>query len=53
MVMRRPLRAVDVSNALQLPLDEVEAFIKGLVVKGAIRQKSQGEDVYYVAKTSE
>ena len=53
MVVRRPLRAVDVSNALQLPLDEIEGYIKGLVVKGAIRPKRQGEDVYYVAKMSE
>ena len=50
MVMRRPLRAVDVSNALQMPLDEVEGYIKGLIVKGAIRPKKQGEDIYYVAK---
>ena len=50
MVMRRPLRAVDVSNALQMPLDEVEGCIKGLIVKGAIRPKRQGEDIYYVAK---
>ncbi len=48
MVKRRPLRSVDIANALSLPLDEVEDLVKGLLIKGYIRKQDHSGDLYYL-----
>ena len=44
---RRPMRAADIANILNLPLEEVEGLIKGLQIKGIISATGQGEEIYY------
>ena len=47
MAKRRPFRASDVANLFNMPLEEAEGFIKGLAVKGALRQQEHLGEVYY------
>ena len=52
MARRRPLRAVDVANALNMPLEEVGRLIKGLRIKGFIHQQEHSGEVFYTAGQS-
>ena len=47
MAKRRPLRAEDVANVCDIPLEEAESLIKGLVVKAVLRQQEHEGEVYY------
>ena len=47
MAERRPLRAEDVANVCDIPLEEAESLIKGFVVKGVLRQEEHEGEVYY------
>jgi len=53
MVKRRPLRSVDIANALSLPLGEVEDLVKGLLIKGYIRKQDHSGDLYYLSVENE
>ena len=44
---RRPMRAIDLANILNLPLEEVEGLIKGLQIKGILSAMGHGEETYY------
>jgi wyosine [tRNA(Phe)-imidazoG37] synthetase (radical SAM superfamily) len=44
---RRPMRAVDLANILNLPLEEVEGLVKGLQIKGILSATGHGEETYY------
>ena len=46
-VKRRPMRAVDLANILDLPLKEVAGLIKGLQIKGILSATGHGEETYY------
>ncbi|MBW2065756.1 MAG: radical SAM protein [Deltaproteobacteria bacterium] len=46
-VKRRPLRAIDVADALNAPLREVEAQMQTLVRKGELRAKRHADSIYY------
>ena len=48
MAKRRPVRARDVANVCDIPLEEADSLIKGLVVKGALRQQEHEGEVYYM-----
>ncbi|MFH1349692.1 MAG: radical SAM protein [Pseudomonadota bacterium] len=48
MAKRRPLRAVDVANALNISLDETDGLIKGLLIKGSISKREHSGEVYYL-----
>ena len=48
MAKRRPLRASDVATLFNMPLEEAEGVIKGLEVKGALRQQEHLGEVYYM-----
>ncbi len=48
MAKRRPVRARDVANVCDIPLEEADSLIKGLVVKGALRQQEHESEVYYM-----
>lgn len=48
MAKRRPLRVSDVANMCAIPLEEADNLIKGLVVKGALREKRHEGEVYYI-----
>ena len=48
MAKRRPVRAGDVANACGIPLEEADSLIKGLIVKGAIRQQEHEGEIYYM-----
>ena len=48
MAKRRPLRAEDVANVCDIPLEEAESLIKGFVVKGILRQQEHEGEVYYM-----
>ena len=50
MAKRRPLRAVDVAHVLNMSPAEVEGIIKGLLMKGALRQQEHSGEVYYVKR---
>ena len=47
MAKRRPVRARDVANVCDIPLDEADSLIKGLAVKGALHQQEHDGEVYY------
>lgn len=49
MVRRRPLRPVDIANSMDLPMDDVEALVKGLLIKGYIRKQKHSGDTYYLS----
>ena len=53
MAKRRPLRALDVSNVLEVPLEEAERLIKGLMIKGGLRRQEHAGEVFYVSTLSE
>lgn len=48
MVKRRPLKPLDIANALDLSLGEAEDLVKGLLIKGFIRKKEHEGKVYYL-----
>ena len=52
-VKRRPLKPVDIANALGLSTEEVEALIKGLLIKGHIRKQEHGGDIYYLSNEND
>lgn len=49
MVRRRPLTSVDIANSLNLSIEEVEGLVKGLLIKGYIRQQEHSGDIYYLS----
>jgi wyosine [tRNA(Phe)-imidazoG37] synthetase (radical SAM superfamily) len=46
---RRPLRAVDMVNSLDLDPDEVDELIKGLLIKGSIRRQEHSGEIFYMS----
>jgi wyosine [tRNA(Phe)-imidazoG37] synthetase (radical SAM superfamily) len=53
MVKRRPLRPVDISDALGLSLDRVEDLVKGLSIKGLLVKRKYDGDIYYLSNQEE
>ena len=49
MVRRRPLRPVDIANSMALPLDDAEALVKGLLIKGHLRKQEHSGNTYYLS----
>jgi wyosine [tRNA(Phe)-imidazoG37] synthetase (radical SAM superfamily) len=47
MAKRRPVRARDVANVCNIPLKEADSLIKGLALKGTLRQQEHEGEVYY------
>ena len=47
MAQRRPVRAIDIANGLNLPMKEVEEILKGLVLRGSLRRREHLGEVYY------
>ncbi len=50
MVKRRPVKDIDISNALGIDINEVRSIIKGLLIKGMITEYEHLDDTYYVSK---
>ena len=48
MARRRPLKAADLSSALNMSLEEVESLIKGLLIKGHLRRQEYSGEIYYL-----
>ena len=48
MAKRRPLRASDIATLFNMPLEEAEGVIKGLQIKGTLRQQEHLGEVYYM-----
>ena len=48
MAKRRPVRASDIATLYNMPLEEVEGVVKGLEIKGALRQQEHLGEVYYM-----
>lgn len=48
MIKRRPVRSVDIANILNMTLDEVEGLIKGLIIKGYVREQEHSGEIFYV-----
>jgi len=48
MARRRPLKALDIVNVLDMPIGEVERLLKGLMIKGSLRQREHSGEVYYI-----
>ncbi len=46
---RRPMRAVDLANVLNLPLEDVEGLLESLMGKGDLSVTGHGEETYYSA----
>jgi wyosine [tRNA(Phe)-imidazoG37] synthetase (radical SAM superfamily) len=51
MIHRRPLRQQDMIRALGITPEEVQQLIKGLLIKGLVEKKKQGEEIYYVSRS--
>lgn len=49
MAKRRPVRVIDLVNALDLPQDDVEDLLKGMLIKGIIRSQEQSGEIFYLA----
>jgi hypothetical protein len=47
-IRRRPMRAVDLANVLNLPLAAVEDLLQGLFSKGKIQKKAHDGQDYYL-----
>jgi len=48
-VKRRPLRAIDIVNSLDLDPGEVDDLIKGLLIKGYIRRQEHSGEIFYLS----
>ena len=48
MAKRRPLRASDIATLFNMPLQEAEGVVKGLEIKGTLRQQEHLGEVYYM-----
>ncbi|MFC1824916.1 radical SAM protein [Thermodesulfobacteriota bacterium] len=48
MTRRRPMRAIDIAQSLDLSLGDVEGIISGLVVKGALQERQHSREIYYL-----
>ncbi len=53
MVRRRPLRPLDIARSLDLPVGDVEELVKGLLIKGLIREQEHSGDTYYLSHETE
>ena len=53
MAKRRPLRVLDAAHVLDVPLEEAERLIKGLMMKGGLRRQEHAGEVFYVSTLSE
>ncbi|MBW1705850.1 MAG: radical SAM protein [Deltaproteobacteria bacterium] len=49
MVKRRPLRSIDIVNAMGLSSDDVEDLVKGLLIKGYISRQEHSGEIYYLS----
>ena len=47
MTKRRPVREIDIANALGIDADEVQSIIKGLLIKGMILRYEYLGEIYY------
>ena len=48
-VKRRPLRAIDIVNSLDLDPGEVDDLIKCLLIKGSIRKQKHSGEIFYLS----
>ncbi|MFC1868625.1 radical SAM protein [Thermodesulfobacteriota bacterium] len=48
MSRRRPVTAVDIAGVLNINLKETVSLLKGLLLKGVIREQEHGGEVFYV-----
>ncbi|KPK25779.1 MAG: hypothetical protein AMK69_13455 [Nitrospira bacterium SG8_3] len=48
MAKRRPLRASDIATLFNMPLQEAEGVVKGLEIKGTLRQLEHLGEIYYM-----
>ena len=49
MVKRRPLRSIDIQNAMGLSPRDVEDLVKGLMIKGFISRQTHSGEFYYLS----
>jgi wyosine [tRNA(Phe)-imidazoG37] synthetase (radical SAM superfamily) len=49
MLKRRPLRSIDIANAMGLSPHDVEDLVKGLLIKGYISRKAHSGEIYYLS----
>jgi len=50
MAKRRPVRLIDIAEALNKTQEETEHLIKGMIIKGDISEKQHGDEVFYIAR---
>jgi len=53
MARRRPVRSIDIVNALDLTKGDVDGLIKGMLIKGILRSQEQSGETYYLAVEAE
>ena len=49
MVRRRPLRQQDAASSLGLSVEDVEDLVKGLLIKGFVRQQEHSGEIFYLS----
>ncbi|MBN1627463.1 MAG: radical SAM protein [Deltaproteobacteria bacterium] len=50
MAKRRPVRLIDIAEALNKTQDDAEQLIKGMIIKGYLSEKRHGEEIFFIAK---
>ena len=50
MAKRRPVSASDIASVLNQPLEEVKGILKGLQIKGIIREEKHEGNIFYLAE---
>jgi len=50
MAKRRPVRLMDIAEALNKTLENTEQLIKGMVIKGDLSEKRHGGEVFFTAR---
>jgi hypothetical protein len=50
MARRRPVRLIDITEALNKTQEEAELLIRGMLIKGDISEKKHEGEIFYVTR---
>lgn len=50
MARRRPVRLIDITEALNKTQEDTERLIKGMIIKGDIYEKKHADEIFYIAR---
>ncbi len=50
MAKRRPVRSIDIVQSLNIPMEETERIVKGLVIKGGLKKQEHEGEIFFIAQ---